>query len=323
MERTCQYRLARRHPTDIAPNGVDLTVVCHIAVRVRQLPTGKRVGREPLVHQAQCAGDQRIGQLEVEFFNLRSQHQALVNDGTAGERGDVEGIFILDLGSCNLVLGAAADPVEKTLETVLVQLVRTRSLGPAHEELLDVGLRGSGFATDRVAVDGGIAPAEDGEALLLGIALKDALTLQAAVFVYRKEDHGHAIGAGLRQLHPKLATFARKEDVRNLNQDASAVASLRVATGSAAMSEVDEDLKALADDIVAFFAADAGDQSHSAGIVLVAWVIKTLRLRIAETTIRCMHGSLFDELFLVQNALLARKTQLRCDSFPGDRYGFS
>ena len=74
--------------------------------------------------EAQRAGDQRIGQLEVELLNLRGQHQALVDDGATGERGDVEGLLVLDLGGGNLVFGTAADAVEEALEGVFVQPLR-------------------------------------------------------------------------------------------------------------------------------------------------------------------------------------------------------
>ena len=82
--------------------------------------------------------------------------------------------------------------------------------------------------------------------------------------------------------------------MRNLDQDACAVARLRVASRRAAMSEVDKNLEALANNIVALFAANAGDESHAAGIVLIARMIKTLRLRDAAT-IRCLHVYLLNE----------------------------
>ncbi len=41
---------ARVHPVDVAAQGVDLAVVADVAVRVRQVPGGKSIGREPLVH---------------------------------------------------------------------------------------------------------------------------------------------------------------------------------------------------------------------------------------------------------------------------------
>ena len=78
----------------------------------------------------------------------------------------------------------------------------------------------------------------------------------------------------------------------NLDQNAGAVAGLRIAARRAAMGEVDEDLEALADNLVALFAADARDQAHAAGIVLIARMIETLGCRKAMTIIRCLHGYL-------------------------------
>jgi hypothetical protein len=121
VERALEHRLARVHPAHVAADGVDFAVVRDVAVGVGQLPTGKRVGGEALVNQAERAGDQGIGQLEVELLNLRGQHQALVDDGAAGERGNVEGLLVLDVGGGNLVFGAAANAVEQALEGVFVE----------------------------------------------------------------------------------------------------------------------------------------------------------------------------------------------------------
>ena len=55
-----------------------------------------------------------------------------------------------------------------------------------------------------------------------------------------------------------------------------------IATGCAAVGEVDQHLKTLADNLVALLAANAGDQAHAAGIVLIPWMIEPLRLRNAE-----------------------------------------
>jgi hypothetical protein len=113
--------LARVHPAHVAAHGVDFAVVGDVAVGMGQLPTGKGVGGEALVDQAKGAGGERVGQLDVELLNLRGQHQALVDDGAAGERGDVEGLLVLDLGGGNLVFGAAADAIEQALEGFFVE----------------------------------------------------------------------------------------------------------------------------------------------------------------------------------------------------------
>ena len=70
-------------------------------------------------------------------------------------------------------------------------------------------------------------------------ALEHAFALQAAVLVHGQKTHGHAVSAGLGQLHAQLAALAREEDMRNLDQDSGAVAGLRIASGGAAMGQVD------------------------------------------------------------------------------------
>ena len=97
-ERALEDRLARVHPTDVAADGVDLAVVRDVAIGMGELPAGKRVGGEALVNEGERAGDERIGQLEIELLNLRGQHEALVDDGAAGKGGNVEGFLVLDLG---------------------------------------------------------------------------------------------------------------------------------------------------------------------------------------------------------------------------------
>jgi hypothetical protein len=48
------------------------------------------------------------------------------------------------------------------------------------------------------------------------------------------------------------------------------------------MGEVDQDLDALAHDIVGAHTLDAGDKADTASIVLLAWIVKTLRRRQTE-----------------------------------------
>ena len=242
--------------------------------------------------ETQRAGDQRICQLEVELLNLRSQHQALIDNGAARERGDIEDVLAFDLRFGDLIFGAPAYQVEQALESVFAHPLR-----PFHKKLLDIRLRAARFAANRVAVDRRVAPAEHGQSLFLRDALEHALALQAAVLVHRQEDHGHAVSAGTRQLHPQLSALAREKYMRNLDEYACAVACLRVATRCAAVGEVDQNLKAFADNLVALFATDAGHQTHATGIVFIPGVIKTLRVWSAETLIQCMHGILLDELF--------------------------
>ena len=92
-----------------------------------------------------------------------------------------------------------------------------------------------------------------------------------------KEDHADAVLAGGREREAELGAFAGEELVRDLNQDAGAVAGFRIAAACAAVRQVDEDLDALDDDVVRFLALDVGDETDTAGIVFIARVVETLR----------------------------------------------
>jgi hypothetical protein len=58
------------------------------------------------------------------------------------------------------------------------------------------------------------------------------------------------------------------------------------------MGEIDQDLQALANNVVTLLAADARDQTHATGIVLIPRVIEPLRCGNAVMAIRWFHGNL-------------------------------
>ena len=112
--------LARVHPVDVAAHGVDLAVVRDVAVGVRQLPGGKRVGGEALVHQAERAD--HFGIAAARGRSWRSAARAAVlyrrwcaRRATECRRSLFSGMSRLgDFG-----FGALADDVELALELVL------------------------------------------------------------------------------------------------------------------------------------------------------------------------------------------------------------
>ena len=75
---------------------------------------------------------------------------------------------------------------------------------------------------------------------------------------------------------PSVGALAREELVRNLDQDAGAVAGFRIAAAGAAMRQVDQDLQSLEDDVVRLLALDVDHETDAAGVVLVAGVVETL-----------------------------------------------
>jgi hypothetical protein len=62
--------------------------------------------------------------------------------------------------------------------------------------------------------------------------------------------------------------------VRNLHQDAGAVAGARIGADSAAMFEIAENADRVGDDLMRFLALDIGDEADAAGILLQRQVVK-------------------------------------------------
>ncbi len=89
----------------------------------------------------------------------------------------------------------------------------------------------------------------------------------------RKKGHAHAIGAGAREFEAKGFALAHEEIVRNLNQDAGAITGFGIASAGAPMSEVGKNLDSFEDDVVTLVAAHAGDESDTAGIMLVGRIV--------------------------------------------------
>ncbi len=82
-------RLTGPHPVAVAGQGVDLTVVGHVAVRMGQRPRREGVGREARVDEGQPAGQPLVGQIGEEVGQLVRGEHALVGDGPGRERREV------------------------------------------------------------------------------------------------------------------------------------------------------------------------------------------------------------------------------------------
>ena len=85
--------------------------------------------------------------------------------------------------------------------------------------------------------------------------------------------------ARLGKREAELLAFGRKEAVRNLDQDAAAVAQRRVRADRAAMVEIDQNLKTLFEDRMRLAVLHVGDEADAAGIMLLRRIVETLGAR--------------------------------------------
>ena len=105
----------------------------------------------------------------------------------------------------------------------------------------------------------------------------------AGILVARQEQHADRVVTLGRQIE---VGDGAEERVRDLQQQAGAVAGTRVGTDGAAVMQPLEDRQALADDLVAFFALDMRDKTDAAGIVFVRRVVQPLFRRQGTVTHR-------------------------------------
>ena len=100
----------------------------------------------------------------------------------------------------------------------------------------------------------------------------------APLGVARHEQRADAVFAGRRQRDAERLGLAGEELVRDLHQDAGAVAGARIGADRAAMLEVDQDGQRVVDDLVRLAALDVGDESDAAGILGERRIVKAVRL---------------------------------------------
>ena len=255
-----ELRLAGAHPVDVAAQRVDLAVVGDHPVRVGELPARERVGREAGVHERQARGDARVAQVgEVARQLGRGQHP-LVDHRPAREARHRE------LGA-GLALDHPADHVQLALERFLVLDL----LGGLDHHLADQRRGQPGGVADVALVDRDVAPPDRPLALGLDRPLDHLLEHGAALGIGRQVEDADAVAAGRRQLDPDRGAHER---VGDLDQDAGAVAGVRIRALGAAVLEVLERVERLLDDGMGRLAPQLRDERDAARVMLVGGVVE-------------------------------------------------
>ena len=91
-----------------------------------------------------------------------------------------------------------------------------------------------------------------------------------------KETEAYLVGGG--QIDAVPLCLLAKEAIGKLDQDARAIARVRVAAARPTMLEIDEHLDAFVDELVRLLAGDVGDESDATGVVLLCRVVEPLGL---------------------------------------------
>ena len=245
------------------------------AVGVRELPGGEGVGGEALMHERKRRGEQRMMQIGVIGAELISQEHALVDQRAAGQRHGIEA----DIAAAGLAVDGVGDHLAQDVKPAL-EIVLILDVGTAPDKHLPVRRLGLDHRGRQAGiVRRHVAPAEQLQPLGIDDARDDGLAIDALRAIARHEHVADGVMAGLGQLDLERCGDRFQEFMRDLHQDAGAVAGQRVSARRAAMGEVLQNLDAMLDDLVARPPLEVGNEADAASIVLALRIIKSLRGR--------------------------------------------
>src|SRR5581483_2314241 len=195
---------------------------------------------------------------------LGGQH-ALVDEGPRRQRREVR---------VGLPLGALAQHEREALQR---QAGEGLPSGRGDEDLAEGRHRGERGGAERLGLDRDLAPAEDGQALVDGDLLDDLDRARDLCGVAGQEGGADGVrpGGGQVEVHD-LA----QEGVRDLDQDACSVAGVGLSACGTAVVEVDQRGDTLLHDFVGGDTGQGRHEGDATGVLLVRWVVETLRSRV-------------------------------------------
>ena len=219
----------------------------------------------------------KSGSLQVRIIGaeLVGQEHALVDDGAAGDRDRIIAGQAPLAPLIDRVRDRLAQQIEPPLELGLVLDL----LAAADEDLLVHRLGRLDRGAERRVVDRHVAPAEQRHALALDHLGVDVADHLPPVGIARHEQGADRVFARRRQPEAELVGRRGEERMRDLHQDAGAVAGARIGADRAAMLEIAQDRERVLDDLVGFAALDVGDEADPAGAFAQRRIVEALRRR--------------------------------------------
>ena len=227
------------------------------------------------MHQRERALEILVVQVGIVGAELVGEEHALVDDGAAGDRDRVVAGQPPLLAGIDRGRDRLAQDIEPALELGLVP-----DLPAAADEHLLVHRLGRlhRFAERRV-VGGHVAPADERHALALDHLQPDVADHLPPIRIARHEQGADRVFARLRQGEAEPVGLLGEELVRDLHQDAGAVAGARIGADRAAVLQIAQDGERVLDQLVRFLALDVGDEADAAGILVERRIVETLRDR--------------------------------------------
>ena len=255
------------HPVDIAPQGIDFTVVGHVAIGVRPLPTGEGIGAEARMHQTQGTLHLRILKVWVILAHLLGHQHALIDQGATGHTGGIP--IGINARHANGGMAALADHIEFAIEAQIIAHIST----PLNEHLLHEGLARLGGFPKGGVVGGDIPPPQHRLPFFCCNFLENGATGLAGLRIRGSVDHAYAVLSRFRQGHPRCSGHLRHKAMGHLNQNARPVTGIGLCPHCPPMVQIQQDSQGLIHNAVGGFALHLHNKTHTAGIVFESWIV--------------------------------------------------
>ncbi len=137
-----------------------------------------------------------------------------------------------------------------------------------------------------IVLDGDRPPAEECLPFLGDDAGQQLLEPEPRPGLSGEEDGARAVGSQGRQVDARSGHDLPEETIRRLDQEAGAVAGVRLAAAGAAVLQVDQDLQAARDDRMGSPTRYVDDEPDATGIVFERRVVQSLSLQRVDVVIR-------------------------------------
>jgi hypothetical protein len=209
-------------------------------------------------------------QVGIILAELVGEEHALVDDGAARDRYRVVTGERAFAALIDRVRDRLAQDVETALEIFLV-----RAVAAADKHLHAVRLGRLDRLAERRIVGRHVAPAEQLQAFRLDLVGNDALDHFTPGLLARHEQRADGILAGSRKREAGFLRLARKERVRDLYENASAIAGARIGADGATMFQIAKNADRVGDDLMRLLALDVGNEADAARIFFECGVVET------------------------------------------------
>jgi hypothetical protein len=217
------------------------------------------------VHEQQRRLEALVEQVGEELGQLRGGEHALVDERARRQRREVGGDLLLEL---------VLDPLAAD-ERLAVEVDARRSRqGSGDDELAEARHRRPRGGAEARGIDRHVTPGEDLQSLVGHDGLDRRLRLLGGDVVGGEEDQADGVAAHRWERCPLVGEHGAQEAVRDLDEDAGAVAGVGLGAGGAAMGEVGEGSEPDADELAAGHALDVGDERHPARVVLESRIVE-------------------------------------------------